>query len=150
MKRRTRRIAPDDGIMITSMVDMFTLILLFLLNFFDPDAQDESLFSLPLSTAVASVDSGLILEVSRAEIKVGDKRVVGLSEGRLPADVVREGQRIEPVFEALLTAHDASAGRPLVVRCDRRTNFALLGDILYTAGAAGWSQYRFVVISEAG
>lgn len=132
------------------MVDMFTLILLFLLNFFDPDAQDERLFSLPLSTAAAAVDSGLILEVSRTEVSVGGARVLALADGQPPAGTVREGRRIEPIFDALSNARGAQEERPLVVRCDRRTNFALLGDILYTAGAAGWSQYRFVVISEAG
>lgn len=142
----------DSGLMITSMLDMFTIILVFLLNFFDPRMSTEAALELPPSASTVPVDAGVILEVGRDAVKVGETRVLRLEEGRLPADVTREGRRIEAVFQALSRARDTAPAEAavLVVRCDRHTSFAVLGDILYSAGVAGWTEYRFVVVNDAG
>jgi biopolymer transport protein ExbD len=137
--------------MITSMMDMFTIILVFLLNFFDPRTQAESALELPPSASAEEVDKGVILTVSRDAVSVSGQRVLVLNDGQLPQDVTREGRRIEAVFLSLSRAREAvgETAPPLVVQCDRNTSFALLGDILYSAGVAGWSQYRFVVVNDA-
>jgi biopolymer transport protein ExbD len=150
--RRRRRIPEESTLMITSMMDMFTIILVFLLNFFDPQTQAQTQLELPPSASAVPVDAGVILEVSTDAVTVAGQPVLTLVQGRLSDGTARDGRTIDAVFTALSRARGptGSIDAPLVVRCDRNTSFALLGDILYTAGVAGWSQYRFVVVSEAG
>lgn len=152
MIRRRNRVAVDSGLLITSMMDMFTIILLFLLNFFDPAAGSATDLFLPATSAQAGVEAGVTLDVSPTGVSVGGMQVLALDAGRLPSDAARQGRRIDVVYDALARAKNGAtdADAPLIVRADRRTAFGVLGDILYSAGAAGWARYRFVVVDEAG
>lgn len=146
-RRRERRIGPASDLTITSMVDMFTMILTFLLNFVDPAMGDASPLSLPTARATASPSEGVQVEVSRDGIVVAGTRVAGLTpDGRAvdPA-VERSGAVLVPVTAAL---RGASTELPLVLSCDRSVPFAVVGEVLQSARAAGFQRYRFVVDRE--
>jgi biopolymer transport protein ExbD len=150
----------------TSMMDMFTLILVFLLNFLDPDAAPETDVALPTTRSTAPVGTGPTLTVTPQDIRVGDERVVTLDSSggapALPASVPRTGRRIDVLYERLQRAAESSTpatvtpvkdekggSEPLlVVQCDKGVPFSLLGDVLYTAGQAGFGQFRFAAVSD--
>ena len=129
-------------------MDMFVIILVFLLTFFDPAMANESELTLPNSRAKAEVQSGARVRVSRSALLVEDKRVAGIDQGGLAASVPRDGRKIVPLFDALASARQAG-DRPLIVECDKSVPYSLVGDVLFTAGAAGWTQFRFVVVSDS-
>lgn len=148
--RRDRRVQAATDLTITSMVDMFTMILTFLLNFVDPSMGQEGLLSLPSARATAPAAEGVLVQVSTEDIRVEGQPVARLAAGsRAPAaDVARDGAVILPLAEAL-----RGLGRgdevPLVLECDRRVPFSLVGDVLQSARSAGFTHYRFVVQREA-
>lgn len=144
---------------LTSMTDMFMMILVFLLNFLDPDAATPRDVELPSSVETREVGRGATLTVGRGDVRVGDRRVLALDDSAgapaVPPGVARTGRRIDALHEALVDALPVDSGGQLeasdpilIVACDRRVPFSVLGDILYTAGQAGFGQFNFVVISD--
>lgn len=158
---RKPRVSTHAGFMITSMMDMFTIILVFLLNFLDPATASEDEVSLPEAAVDQSVGEGTVLTVTRERVLVDGDEVLRLVDGGLPAGTPRTGRRIDALHERLGRAATASAvsskrgeqeaaNAALAVHCDRAVPFSLLGELLYTAGQAGFGDFRFVVISDPG
>lgn len=158
---RRPRVPMNPSFQITSMLDMFTIILVFLLNFLDPAAEASADLTLPEAKVEADVGEGTVLTVTRDRVLVNGKEVLQLEDGRLPAVVERTGRRIDALHRRLeeagaalavsrTTAEPEASNAALAVHCDRAVPFSVLGELLYTAGQAGFGQFRFVVISDAG
>jgi biopolymer transport protein ExbD len=149
-RRRERRTPAASDLTITSMVDMFTMILTFLLNFVDPSMGEESPLSLPTARATSAAADGVTVQVTREDIRVGGTFVAQLAPGSASTatGVEREGVVIVALEEALRKG-GVKEEVPLVLECDRRVPFSLVGDVLQTARRAGFTHYRFVVDREA-
>ncbi len=143
------------------MMDMFTIILVFLLNFLDPASTPSADLLLPSGRSVQGVDAGVLLTVTPERILVSGEEVMRLEGGALPADASRTAGRLDHLYERLADAgraraamnpqqKDSASNAVLVVQCDRSVPFSVLGELLYTAGQAGFGQFRFVVISTPG
>ncbi len=148
MRRRSkRRVETAASLSITSMMDMFTIILVFLLVFFDPEAQPDPEFQLPSSVATQEVAEGTTLRVKRDAVEVNGQAVLPLVDGDL-GNATRDGRRVLAVQGALESARaQASGGElPLLVECDQAVPWSTLGDLLATAAGAGFQSYRFVVL----
>ncbi len=147
--RRERRVQAASDLTITSMVDMYTIILTFLLNFVDPAMGEEGLLNLPTARATSAAAEGVVVQVTTEDIRVGGEVVARLEAGgrRVAAEVNREGMVIVPVADAL-RAMSRVDDAPLVLECDRGVPFSLVGEVLQTARAAGFAHYRFVVDRE--
>ena len=146
MRGRRRRVTTDAGLSITSMMDMFTIILLFLLNFFDP-SQEASALILPHGAAREPAPAGRTVHIEPGAVKVDGVAVFGLENGEIPDVVPREGRKILPLRDALSRA-GVGEDAALRVEADKRVPFSVVGDVLYTAGDAGFHQYRFVVVHD--
>lgn len=147
MRRAGRkRISTDVGVSVTSMMDMFTILLIYLLYFFDPSNDPSKDLQLPTSTASETQASGVDLVVALDGISLGDQLLLPLSDGRFTG-----GADTGPVVEALKSAHDSSAAGdgPLVVRCDKRVVYEVLETVLRAAESAGYQDYRFVVMNSS-
>ena len=129
------------------MMDMFTILLIYLLYFFDPSNDPAKDLQLPSSTAAETQASGLDLIIGMDGISLGGQDLLPLSEGHFST-----GTDVRPVVEALKAAHDAAntSDTPLVVRCDKRVVYEVLEAILRAAEQAGYQDYRFVVLNNAG
>ena len=154
--RHRRRVPATPMVAITSMMDMFTIILVFLLNFLDPAATVPGDLALPKARTIEPIEGELVLMVTRESVRIGGVDVVDLvAVGGAPAVSSaegRSGRRIDRLYDALTAKRDESKGQTgtLVVQCDRGVPFSVVGDVLYTAGQAGFGQFRFVVISDPG
>ena len=146
---RVRRAGPTwVDLNVTSMTDMFTLILIFLLMFFDPNVVSDETLSLPVSTSRQTPLQGVELTVSASGISVGSEAVTALLAGRPPESLSKEGQIWLPVLDALRTARGEEVR--LTVRCDRAVVFSTVDDLLVTARAAGFTEFRFLVSTSEG
>jgi biopolymer transport protein ExbD len=144
--RARRRVETEAGLSITSMMDMFTIILLFLLHFFDP-SQEASALVLPHGRATEASPAGRTVHIEPRAVKVDGVPVFGLERGEIPSEVPREGRKILPLRDALSRA-GVPEGAVLRIEADRSAPFSVVGDVLYTAGDAGFQQYRFVVVHD--
>jgi len=167
--RYPRRIVPTGDLNITSMMDMFTIILVFLLmSFATTDAQitPNPQLVLPSSASNDTVEVAVALVVQRDQLRVDGLPILPLvgasaADGgaglRLP-DSALEGSRIPALFRALSEKADAAsalaqgapgADRPafsgkLLLQIDKDVPFSVVRPILTTAGEAGFDDVRFV------
>ncbi len=148
-QRRPRRNTMESTLIITSMVDMFTLVLLFLLVFYDPSFQTDTALELPQSAADAAVEKGPRIRVLPSGVEVDGRVVVQLESGTIPAQTVMRGKAFADVIDALVPLRSPDApgdGPSLVVECDRRVSWTVLGSVLESAAEAGFARYRFAAV----
>jgi biopolymer transport protein ExbD len=145
VRRLQRRVPLRVELQITSMMDMFTIILVFLLTFFDPDQADSSVLVLPAVAASGSEKPGIRIEIRKDAIAVDGVEVVTLDgSGGLQDSTERIG-RVLLAVEQSLEGKEKDSG--LVVAIDRAVPYAVVADVLASANAAGFNDYRFVVES---
>lgn len=141
----------DHGLIITSMVDMFTLVLLFLLVFYDPAYQGGSEVDLPTGSSVIAAQSGVTVRVDPHGIAVAGNVVASLPGGVLDRSLARDGQAIVALVAALsseLTSAKNAEGEGdpvLIVECDKTVPWSVLGPVLASGARAGFPRYRFLV-----
>jgi hypothetical protein len=161
-KRKDREAAGEiKELNITAMMDMMTIILVFLLKSFSSSTvsmtSSEDVRP-PISTTRATPKDTVAVTVTMKSILVGDKRVVELQNGVIPANVL-QGRLVVPLGAALkkevdklkyIEARNASAPftHELSVIAHRSIPYDLLLTVLYTAGQNELENYRFVVLQK--
>jgi biopolymer transport protein ExbD len=162
-KKRLERDAEGEitELNLTAMMDMMTIILVFLLKSFSATTVAMSAsadLKPPVSTTRATPKDTIAVTVTPSAILVGEKAVVSLRGGELPAEVL-SGRLVLPLDQALkkevdklkyIARHNPSApfNRELSVIGDHRIPYDLLLTVLYTAGQNELQNYRFVVIQD--
>jgi len=164
---RRKREQPDMPLLITSLMDAFTIILCFLLKTYGSDpvniTQSNEL-RLPGSVSKAPLKAATTIAITRSAILVDDRRVVDLREGAVDASNKRDGATgyfINPLFDALSEAAQNQkliASRNQQIRFEglalvlghKTTTFRTLTEVLYTAGQAEYNQFKFAVVQTTG
>lgn len=170
MSRRSRRHLAEADLNITSLMDMLTIILVFLLKSFsteDISVRPSTDLEIPVSSAVKAPKLAVNVVVSRREILVDGVPVVTLERVsddrggdsvRIPASE-KQGLVVNKLFKVLeeksIVARRLDAGTEaedlefqgqVLLQCDRRVPFSLLREVMHTAGQAKFDEFRFVVI----
>lgn len=161
-KRKERQAAGEvRDLNITAMMDMMTIILVFLLKSYSASSvamtasQDVQP---PLSTTRATPRDTVAITMTPTHIFVGDRSVVEMADGQLPAHEL-EGRLLLPLDRQLkkeveklkfIADRNPSApfSRELSVIADRKIPYDLLLTVLYTAGRNELENYRFVVLQK--
>ena len=78
--------------MLTTMTDMFTLILVFLLHFIDPAMSADPTVQLPSAATTDAAAEGITLTITPDAVRLNAKTVFGLSGGQVPSTVERDGK----------------------------------------------------------
>lgn len=171
MLRRVPRRVEESDLNLTSMMDLFTIILTFLLH--SLAATDVSIapspdLELPFSSADTPVELAVNVIVTRGELVVDGEGVLALesvpdpaSPGALRYSVpasAREDGSIAPLLSVLRGKAERArqlaqtSGREdhafkghLLLQCDRELPYALVRDIMLTASRAGFGEFQFVV-----
>lgn len=126
-----------------SMVDVLTVLLLFLLRAYStdpPTTSKDPQFELPTSAGLEPVDPSRSIEITRDGIYMDGNRTTG-TQWYLDhdEDLVRE------IYTALLQTPQER----LLVRADGRTPYRLVRKILFTAQQAGFSDITLVAASRS-
>jgi biopolymer transport protein ExbD len=166
MARKKRKDRESEGeiteLNLTAMMDMMTIILVFLLKSFSASTVAMSTSEdvrPPLSTTRAPPRDTIAVTVTPKHIMVGDKSVIELANGQIPGDalqgrlVVPLDQRLKKEVEKLKTIESRGGtqfSRELSVIGDRKVPYDLLLTVLYTAGQNELENYRFVVLQKEG
>lgn len=169
MKRRgmqkyiDKRVPSTFKIQITSMVDMFVILLVFLLKSYSTSptqiSPDKSL-SLPVSTSTKTPVDALKMVISKVGIFVDDKKVIDLNQGAV--DVKDVDASDTNFIRALYTELDKQAEKSksiasknetvefdgkVIVQADRDLPYELLRKIMYTSMMAGYSDVKIAVMT---
>ena len=103
-RRTVRRESLSHGLIITTMVDMFTLVLLFLLMFYDPMYDGSSPIDLPHAKVQAHAQTGPTISVTPDLISVGGAAVAPLQAGKLLPGTLGGGCCILPLVDSTTRA----------------------------------------------
>lgn len=173
-KKKSRRDTTDGGLSITSMMDMMTIILVFLLKSYSTDdvsvAPSKDL-QVPISSAEKAPKLAVNVVVSQSQIVVDGDEVLALERVQddsgaevtaVPASEKR-GQLISSLYERLLekaeTAKDLAMRTgaeefefkgEVLLQCDKRLPFSVIREVMFTAGQAQFGNFRFIVIKASG
>ena len=155
-KRRAPTPAPP--LQITSLMDIMTIILVFLLKSYSTEdiqiAPSDDL-RLPNSSAQKPPEVAVNTVVSKANVTVDGVKVVDVSGGAI-GDEYKRGTLISPLFDTLKEKADEAkalaernpahkfTGR-ILLQCDRDVPFSLVREVMYTAGQAQFAEFKFVV-----
>lgn len=170
-KRKNRRPAANGTLSITSMMDMMTIILVFLLKSYSTEdisvAPSDDLI-VPVSTAIKPPKVAVSVVLSRKDIIVDGAWVMDLERGideatgeeeiKVP-DEDKRGQLVSKLYDVLLekaeTAKDLGVRSSnadfefkgeILLQCDKRLPFSVIREVMFTAGQAQFGNFRFVVI----
>jgi biopolymer transport protein ExbD len=151
---------------ITPMMDMMTIILVFLLKTFTASAStitfDENL-QVPRSMTQLKPKLAVTVTITKKVILVEGDGVAPINAGRVDPTVKRDGENgyyITPLVE-LLEKHAKRekkvaelTGQPyeaqLMLIADQTTPYRLLTEIIYSCGQAGYANYRLLVLKARG
>jgi biopolymer transport protein ExbD len=159
-RRKRERVIDID---ITSLLDVLTILLVFLLQSYNSSGVIINVpngIDLPRSASESLNNFGVNIQVSRTNIWVDDKEV-------LTAETANEGQvfdeggrRIVPLYNELIKIKETiklseklspeatkfSGIANLVV--DKNLKYSYLKRVMYTAASAGFKEFKFVVLTE--
>lgn len=166
--RRKQREAEGEikELNIVAMMDMMTIILVFLLKSYQASAINVNMsadLSIPQSTTQLHPQENITVTLSMREVAVNDRKVVDVQGGVIPA-AVKEGGRpdafyVGAVYDALKKEVDKQkyiaqynrdqpfTGRINVV-ADKKIPYRTLMEVLYTAGQAELGEYKFMVLKS--
>ena len=161
-RRRQKEVKEDITYLnITPMLDMMTILLVFLLKSFSASAETVTVenLTLPASVSKLNVRPALELQVTQNAILVDRKMVTRLTtDGKVStADLPEgsEGYLIQPLYDALEKQADYFKrieeyggskfdGRVAII-ADKGTPYRTLFKILYTVGRAEFGLFRLFV-----
>lgn len=167
IRRRLRKQeeAEEVGLNIYPMMDMMTILLVFMIMQFASGAaeiiQTEELL-LPSSTSEAEAAQALSIIISSSEVVVEGQRAIALRNGNVDPSLKQGGGNgwlITPLFNALKQHRDRlkliasrNPQRPfrgeVRIIADKRTPFRTLGEVIYSLGQAEFGALRFVVLKQ--
>jgi biopolymer transport protein ExbD len=155
---------PEDikDLNITPMMDMMTIILVFLLKSFTSSASlvnlDQNL-ALPPSQTMLPPKQAVALTITKRIVLIDGEAICPITGGRVDPQLKRDGDNgyyITPIVEMLskiakrekkiaeLTGQKFEG--ELTIIADRYTPYRLLTEVLYSCGQAEYANYRLLVL----
>lgn len=164
-KLRSREEPEEMGLNIYPMMDMMTILLVFMIMQFANGAAEivqSSELMLPTSTSEAEAAQALSIVISNSEIVVEGKQALTLRNGKVDPSVKQGGGTgwlITPLYnelkehrDRLKTIASRNAQRPfrgeVRIIADKRTPFRTLGEVIYSLGQTEFGAIRFVVLKS--
>jgi len=178
-KKSSRRGGGIEELNITSMMDMMTIILVFLLKSYSTDdisAAGNDDMVLPVSTSLTPPKLAVNVVVSQSQILVDGEPTVQLetvagADGQptfqIP-DADKRGPITQSLYEKLVEKSETAKKLgdrakamgaesdelgfqgQILLQCDRELPYSVIRDVMFTAGQAQFGEFRFVVIKGSG
>lgn len=155
--RRPRKFVPPKLIM-TSMVDIFTFLLIFLLASFSDHVARFSIdgsISLPKSTAKADFTESIRIAVSQNTMWLGEEPIAKIKDGAVvgldlsnPQGSVLYKKLVKCRQEAEQKKLEGKEKNPILFLCDKNLSFKTINGIIKTAGMAGFPNFQFGVLKQ--
>lgn len=176
--KRARRLKRRAfGLQLTSLMDVLIILVIFLLKSYGLSSmsvvQTDKL-ELPVSRATEIFGEGIVLVIAQDKITVDSEAVLEFAgtleekKFQLPEgafDTTAAGRGILPIYDVLKKKKDAfellASRTPdpeeaakkwtgdLLVQADKSVSYELIRQVMYTAGMAGYKQFRLTVEKQA-
>jgi biopolymer transport protein ExbD len=148
---------------ITSMMDMFTIILIFLLKSYSVNPVNitpNDKLRLPSSTSQTAPEEGLSIAILKDKVVLDKKDLIPMEDGKINRKyLASDGKTILLLEKALKKELEKSKfiaknnkdykfKGTIVIQADKTISFKTLKKIMYTTGVSGYSDFRFAVVSN--
>ena len=159
-----RRAEPEHfGLNIYPMMDMLTILLVYMMAIFATSSasavQESSELRIPYSTSKVELSDALSVQISRSGVAVDGKPVLELRNGIVDPSLKQGGSSgflIMPLYKMLGEIRDRKkrtaqrfTNQPFVgdvqIIADKRTPYRTLSEVIYTLGQTEFTNLRFVV-----
>ncbi|MGZ3690987.1 MAG: ExbD/TolR family protein [Pseudobdellovibrio sp.] len=143
---------------ITSMTDMFTILLVFLLQTFasgEVQIDPVNNLRLPTSTTEKNPVDGVHVSISQNELKIDEKLLAHVQNNEVEkiAFDSRDSNFIKPLFDELQKKNkelgdkkDIKLGK-LLFQADQEIPYSTLRKVMYTASMAGFPNVKLVTVA---
>jgi biopolymer transport protein ExbD len=158
-KRKPKKFVPPK-LMLTSMMDMFTIILIFLLLSFSENPEtlrlDKNL-ELPHSSAELGYQKTIQIVLSKNELRLNDEvmaevrghSILGLSPDDPAASTLYQRLKTKRTEQTAGTPEDHTDQAPhILFLCDKSHSFKTINSVIKAAGMAGYPNFQFAVLEE--
>jgi biopolymer transport protein ExbD len=164
-KREAKRAAGEkNALNINSMMDLMTIILVFLIDSYGNNpiqVKSSPDLLIPVSNSQLSPKDTMQITITRQAIIVGDTQVVTLKDGAVDKTQKKGGESslyIQPLFDKLtdeVSKHKNIAQlrrKPfdgvVTIVADRTTPYRLVTEVMYTAGQAQLTDFKFAIVKD--
>ena len=162
MRFRSRRLKQNQGLNITSMMDMFTIILVFLLKSFGESSVELKVnpnIHLPSSISSKAPINIVSLVVDKSSLLIEDQYVLNHVNGKIPSQYLSDNNlKVLPLYKRLSAFAKLQkkfspektkkiAGK-ILLQMDKDLDFEILRQIMYTAGMAGFDNFKFLTTKK--
>ncbi|WP_413944441.1 ExbD/TolR family protein [Bdellovibrio sp. HCB-162] len=142
---------------ITSMTDMFVLLLVFLLQSYSTsDVQINPVTGLRLPSSASQVNptEAVKISLSQDELKIDETKIADVKNADfLPQDLEdKDTNFIKPLFQELDKLAKSSSDKAhikegrILLQADKELPYATLRKVMYTASMAGFPQLKLVTM----
>jgi biopolymer transport protein ExbD len=156
--RRTRQKFVPPKLMLTSMMDMFTIILIFLIFSFSENPENMQLgddLELPSSNTEAEYSKAIKIILSKKDLRINDEIMAEVQDHQIMgmvADDLKSSalyQRLKTSRQEFVPPDDDPDQTPHVLfLCDKSYSFKTINQVIKTAGMAGYPNFQFAVLEE--
>jgi len=152
---RRERNQPLVDMNLVSLIDIFTILIFFLLsNTAEVQALPNSkAVKLPESIAVQSPKETVVVVVNNEDILVQGHKVASVSEAMANAGDLIEPLKAELDFQAshqMIRRENTPENQPVTIMGDRNIPYRLLRKVMYTCARANYSEVSFAVLRKNG
>jgi len=161
MARSLRKKEKPADLNLTSMMDMFTIILVFLI--FSFSSQDQNLkldqdLTLPESTAAIEFKWAINVNLTPTELKVEGNTVAKVKSGKFTGiKIDKDKKRVLPLFHLLKKFKEIESREKvnptesetvISFQADKNMPFEMIDLVMKTSAQAGYPNFRFVVLKK--
>ena len=158
-----RRLNPDIALQITSMADIFIIILVFLLKSHGTGATNISPsagLKLPIAATDGEQVEALKIEISEKAVQVDDKPVSQLTNRRFDPRELEVGMGVAATLEPAIklarkrqeliaqSNSDVKTDKKVLLIADQRTPYVTLKAAILTAAVHGFNELKLVVVKK--
>jgi len=153
-KRHKNKFAINTGLNLVSLMDIFTIILLFLL--FNVSGEEEAItvpdiVRLPVSIASVKPAPVTTVYITGDSILVGDKKVADTQDvmkSDEPGIVSLENELIMQMSQDEQDTDKEGNRRKIIIMGDKMIPFTILNKVMYTCSWAGYQTLSLAVIQK--
>lgn len=149
MEKRHQRKKGNASLQMVSLIDIFTVLVFFLLiNSGDVQVNlDTSTLKLPLSVAESKPKEAVVVLVNRSDILVQGRKVATVSEVAVMQGNIIPALKTELDYQAERAARAVKKGEPndVTIMGDKEIPYALLKKIMLTCSSANYSNISLAV-----